>query len=471
MNKKFRYSLNSKAFIIGAIIVVLLLNAILITLNGKIALEIDFTEDQIFSLTEESLNIVDQIDKPTEILILTMGEDNETLSMVKNVLENYRQRNDKIDIREVDVIKNPAEVQAYMEEIAYLSVNSLIIRQGERHETVNAKEFFTSGEHGQFSYVERLTSAKLASFVDGVNISKVVYTTGHGESAASAMTAVLERDGYQTGKLDILTEEFPEEKKTVVVINAPQQDFATEEISKLDKYLTQGGNVQIYFDPRVPSLPNLEKYLAEDWGIIRNNHVILDVNNMVENELFMVAQIEEHDITNPLTESQKRAGYGPSNSLSVSPEKPVTVTIDTLLSTQDSSYAKESLEKMMEQGDIQKMSGDVDGPFDILVAATRETGNVDYDIFTGRLIVSGSSYIFNEMAQDTRFANEDVMLNTINWMNGGNASLTVRIKQLPVGSMIVSRSQFWTWFAILVVIVPVAILGAGLTIFLKRRYK
>ncbi len=471
MNKKFRYSLNSKAFIIGAIIVVLLLNAILITLNGKIALEIDFTEDQIFSLTEESLNIVDQIDKPTEILILTMGEDNETLSMVRNVLENYRQRNDKIDIREVDVIKNPAEVQAYMEEIAYLSVNSLIIRQGDRHETVNAKEFFTSGEYGQFSYVERLTSAKLASFVDGVNISRIVYTTGHGEAASSVMTGVLERDGYQTGQLDILTGEFPEDTKTVVVINAPQQDFATEEISKLDKYLIQGGNVQIYFDPRVPALPNLEKYLAEDWGIIRNNHVVLDVNNMVENELFMVAQIGEHDITNPLTESQKRAGYGPANSLSVSPEKPATVIIDTLLSTQDSAYAKESLEKMMEQGELQKMADDTEGPFDILVAATRETGNVDYDIFTGRLVVSGSSYIFNEMAQDTRFANEDIMLNSINWMNGGNASLTVRIKQLPTGSVIVSRGQFWMWFAILVVVVPLAILGAGLTIFLKRRYK
>ncbi|MBQ9915024.1 MAG: hypothetical protein IJO50_02660, partial [Clostridia bacterium] len=69
------------------------------------------------------------------------------------------------------------------------------------------------------------------------------------------------------------------------------------------------------------------------------------------------------------------------------------------------------------------------------------------------------------------FANEDIMLNSINWMNGGNASLTVRIKQLPTGSMIVSRGQFWMWFAILVVVVPLAILGAGLTIFLKRRYK
>lgn len=468
MNKKFRYSLNSKAFIIGAIIVVLLLNAILITLNGKIALEIDFTEDQIFSLTEESLEIVDQIDQPTDILILTTGTDNETLSMVRNVLENYRQRNDRIDIREVNVIKNPAEVQAYMQEIAYLSVGSLIIRQGERHETVNAKEYFS--ENG-FSYIERLTTAKLANFVDDVNLSKIIFTSGHGESDSANMNGVLSRNGYQVGRLDTLTENFPEYGKAVVVINAPQQDFATEEIAKLDKYLEQGGNVQIYFDPQIPSLPNLEKYLIEDWGIIRNNHVILDVNNMVENELYMVAKLGEHEITSPLTESQKRAGYGPANSFEIAPEKPATVTVNTLLSAQVSSYAKESIEKMMAQGDIQKMADDVDGPFDILVAASRETGNVDYDIFTGRLVVSGSAFIFDQLTQDTRFANEDIMLNTINWMNGGNASLTVRVKQLPAGSMVVNRGQFWTWFVVLVVIVPLAILGAGITIFLKRRYK
>ena len=68
MNKKFRYSLNSKAFIIGAVVIVLLLNAILITLNDKFSLEIDFTEDKIYALTDESKDIADKIDEPIEIL-------------------------------------------------------------------------------------------------------------------------------------------------------------------------------------------------------------------------------------------------------------------------------------------------------------------------------------------------------------------------------------------------------------------
>ena len=133
-NKKARrYSLNSKAFVIGAVIIVLLLNAILITLNDKISLEIDFTKDQIFALTEESEKVVDQIDAPTEILILTTGAESETISMVQNVLSKYTQRNGKITVREVDVIKNPTEVQAYAQEISQLGIGSLIIKQGDRH--------------------------------------------------------------------------------------------------------------------------------------------------------------------------------------------------------------------------------------------------------------------------------------------------------------------------------------------------
>ena len=46
-NKKaFRYSVNSSVIIVGAIIITLLLNAILVTLNDRFSLEIDFTEEK-----------------------------------------------------------------------------------------------------------------------------------------------------------------------------------------------------------------------------------------------------------------------------------------------------------------------------------------------------------------------------------------------------------------------------------------
>ena len=124
-----------------------------------------------------------------------------------------------------------------------------------------------------------------------------------------------------------------------------------------------------------------------------------------------------------------------------------------------------------EQKDMQKADGDTSGPFDVLVAATRETGNVENESFTGRMIVGGSVLIFDVLTTDTRFANEDILLNTISWMKGGDASITVRAKMLPGGAMSLTKPQFWTWFVILLVIVPLGVLAAGITVFMKRRYK
>ena len=87
------------------------------------------------------------------------------------------------------------------------------------------------------------------------------------------------------------------------------------------------------------------------------------------------------------------------------------------------------------------------------------------------MVVGGSVLIFDVLTTDTRFANEDILLNTISWMKGGDASITVRAKMLPGGAMSLTKPQFWTWFVILVVIVPLGVLAAGITVFMKRRYK
>ncbi len=469
-NKKFRYSLNSKAFIISAVVIVLLLNAILISLDSKIPLEFDFTEDQIFALTDESKDIVDKIDKPTEILVLTTGTDNEMLSMVSNVLNKYSQQNAKISVREVDVQQNPAEIQAYMNEIANLSIGSLVIRQGDRHEMVNAKDYFS--QNG-YSYIERVVTTKLANFVDGMTLSTVLFTTGHGEQISGNTTKVLEMAGYQVETFDSLSQEFPEDNKSVVIISSPQSDFSADEINKLDQYLDHGGNVQIYFDPIYGNteLPALQSYLEADWGMVYHGHVVLDASNSVENSTFMVADLREHEITTPVQSSQKRAGFGPANSFSQAADMPVSVNVTPLLSSSKSSYAKASVQSLMEQGTMQKTGDDATGPFDVLVAGTRETTNMENKIVTGRLIVGGSVLIFDALTTDTRFANEDILLNSISWMKGGDASITVRAKAIPGGQMSLTSNQFWTWFVVLVVVVPLAILAAGIVMFFKRRYK
>ncbi|MBQ4145246.1 MAG: Gldg family protein, partial [Clostridia bacterium] len=273
-NKKFRYSLNSKAFIVGAVIIVLLFNAILISLDSKIPLEFDFTKGKIYELSDETNAIIDQIDEPIEIIFMTQGTEDEDLSLIKNILDKYSQRNSNISVREVNAVKNPVEVQKYIQEYintygSALTEGSLLIKQGERYDIVNSADFLNRNQG--YSYTEQIVTTKLANFVDGMTLSTVYLTTGHGENLSASTVKILEMGGYTVKSFDTLSEEFPTDNKSVVLICAPRADFSVEEIDKLDKYLEKGGNAQIYFEPLYDdvSTPNLNNYLAGDWGIER----------------------------------------------------------------------------------------------------------------------------------------------------------------------------------------------------------
>jgi len=51
-NKKLKYLINSSVVVIGAIIVTILLNSILIAFDNKMSLEISLKRDDIYELTQ-----------------------------------------------------------------------------------------------------------------------------------------------------------------------------------------------------------------------------------------------------------------------------------------------------------------------------------------------------------------------------------------------------------------------------------
>ncbi len=468
-HKNSQYSLNAKVITIGVVVIVLLLNAILVALDSKISLEIDFTKNQFFALTETSKNIISQINEDTEIMVLSDGTESEELSMIQNVLSKYAQENDNISVRTLNVDKNPAEIQPYLSELD-VSYNSLLIEQADGdHRVVNAADFFN--EYG-YSYIERKVTANLKALAPDAQSFSVYFTKGHAEQVSQHATRALQSGGYSVSSLDTLTQDFPDTADSMVIISAPKNDFSPEEINRLDMYLDQGGNVQLYLDPLYGSgeLPNLQSYLLTDWGIDWQTHLVLDSSTMIENS-YMLGEISDHEIVASVAENQKRAGYSPAFSFREAAERPSSITLMPLLSSSGASYAKPSVKSLTEQGVIEKKEGDETGPFDLLLAATRDLVTVENEELTGKLIVGGSWLIFDELTADPRFANEDILLNSVSWMSGGDAALNIPAKLVPGGYMFLSDGEVWTWFTILVVLVPLAILITGIVIFVKRRYR
>ena len=478
-NKKImKYTINSSIIIIGAVIITILLNAILVAFDSKIPLEISLNKDEIFELTDESKEIVAQIDEDTQIIVLFDGTTvaNDQLTLLTGILEKYAYANEKITFKTVDYYNDPMElVMNYPEAIKQISDPryAMIFVQGDKFEVAESQSYISdSGK----SNIERIVTNKLAMFSDGFRFSEITLTTGHGEKRNEVFDSVMDMYDYRINTVDLLKEDFPENKESLVIIDAPTMDFTAEEIEKLDAYLGRGGNVQIYFNPLLSNdeLPRLEKYLADEWGIKRGHKVIVDMDNKLESGeteeavygILSVAKLADSEIVAPMKSSQRSVLYSASNPLDIVSDKTASLEVTPVLSTASGAYLKDvTAIKDSKTGEEQS------GTFHIALTATKSNYTLDDEVFTGKLLVCGSGYAMDTLVGSKACANEDLLMNSFSWMRGSETGITVREKDLPTGSLTVPGSHFWPWFIVLVVVIPIALLAGGVVIWMKRRYK
>ncbi len=473
--KKLKYSINSSVVIIGAIIITFLVNAILVAFDNKISLDIDLTKNELYKLTDETKEVISQIDEETKIVVLYNGQQSEIMTILTTILNKYSEENENIVAEVLDYYNDPMALTSYVNAIKELSYPdySMIFVQGDKYDTAEVSSYVTSSG---YSNIENVITNKLATFVDGFKISEILMTEGHGEKANAGFSAVLSMYNYQMSNINLLTEDLPESDKALVIINAPTADFSAEEIEKLDKFLDHGGNVQVYFDPMVSNEehPRLESYLAENWSIVRNHGVIVDNDKKIEVSesvadlcgIVSMAELADSSIVAPIKNSKKNIVYSAANALEIAADTQTNVDIETVLVTSDDAVLR----------DISSINDPVAGgvmksKYNIMLTSTRQNYTLDEQIYTGRVAVCGSSYMMDTLIGDSRYANEDLLINSINWMRGSEAGITVRAKEIPEGGLSVSTSQFWGWFICLVAVIPVLLLGFGIFVFIRRRYK
>lgn len=472
--KKLKYSINSSVVIIGAIIITLLVNALLVAFDNKISLEVDLTKNELYKLTDETKEVIEQIDEETKIVVLYNGQQSEIMNILTTIINKYSEANENIVGEVVDYYSDPMALTEYVNAIKGLSYPdySMIFVQGDKYDTAEVSSYVTSSG---YSNIENIITNKLATFVDGFQISEILMTEGHGEKGNAGFEAVLSMYNYQMRSINLLTEDLPEDDKSLVIINAPTADFAADEIEKLDKFLDRGGNVQVYFDPMVSNeeLPRLESYLAENWAIVRNHGVIVDNDQKIEVSesvaelcgIVSIAELTDSNMVTPVKNSKKNIVYSAANALEIAADKQTNVEIETVLETTSDAVLR----------DISAINDPVVGgarsKYNIMLTSTRQNYTLDEQIYTGRVAVCGSSYMMDTLIGDSRYANEDLLINAINWMRGSEAGITVRAKEIPEGGLSITSAQFWTWFVGLVAVIPVLLLGIGIFVFVRRRYK
>lgn len=280
-NKKLRFGSLSVAFTALFIAAVVVINVIFSALATKFLWYIDMTPETLYTLSDECVELLRDIDSDVKILFCDDPdslEETDTTRLVYNTALQLEAALDNIHVETVNIIKNRSAVNKYLTTATtQIKTTDVIIESGTEFRRLSLTSFYTfsnssSTEPWAYNAESRFAATILA--VTRAESPVCALLSNHGEAYAdSELMSLIYDAGYDYRVIDLSKDEIPEDCRLMISYN-PTSDFMSSydgvseisEIEKLDKYLDGVNSFMVFVSPNTPTLPNLEEYLYE-WGI------------------------------------------------------------------------------------------------------------------------------------------------------------------------------------------------------------
>jgi len=457
-----------------ATLVTIIVLAAIIIINlivQSIPAQIDMTENKLYSLSEQTLKVLKELNADVHIYAL-FKTGNETPD-VKEVLEKYSQVSDRVKLSYIDPDLNPTFTAKYDKEGKGIQEGSLIVESGKTFKVILPYELYniSYNQQGQpmllgYSTEQKVTSAIL--YV-GTGYTPVVYElTGHNEDSLVSLgiDKALGDENFSLSAVNLLTQDIPS-NSAVLVVNSPKFDISQVEADKIISYLEQGGRVMFLFDYTEKPLPVFDSIL-QTCGLSLDRGIAIegDKNHVAGNPLILSPNILAHEITNPLSSSNLNLIIPFSMGIIESERKLRTVEVTPLLATSKNSWLRTDLNN----NQMTMLPGDKPGPVTIAWASNKK--KLDMNEKDGyRVVVVGSGNLLKPVSLfGTVKGNIDFFMNSISWLNGREDSISVRSKSVYRLPLSMNALQIYIFAFIFIILIPLALLGVGLGVWLKRRH-
>ena len=270
---KITKAFGSKAFksggysLLASVIVIVIVFALNLAVGALPAnwTKFDMTDTGMFSLSDQSKELVKSIDEPVTIYVLQSGSNGET---VYELALQYRALNSNITVEVRDPVANPGFVQQYTDEqLGY----GVIVESARRTATVSSSSLYrtelsTDGSYQYYFEGESLITGALDRVTTDA-LPKIYRLVGHGETELSAaLTESIENDNFELADLSLLSMDSVPEDADCVLIHRPSSDLSEDDAAKLASYLEGGGALMLFTEYPAGELTNLCA-LAADYGL------------------------------------------------------------------------------------------------------------------------------------------------------------------------------------------------------------
>ncbi len=493
-SRKFKYGAIATVFTALFITAVILLNVIVTAVDSKVSLYFDLTEDQIFSISEKTEELVEkqfnqfreENGKDPQILISFLQArdkimDSEQKSWVVNLAESYAEKYPQISVEfREDVLIHPERYAQYTELGYQIDSNAILVTNTEeqgsfRYLTFDSCLVYDEDGNNVWAFQGEMKFNAALIYITSQNRPVVTFTTGHGESIPQTLNETLTDCGFAIENVDLSKDHISKDSKILFMcaplkdITYSQDDSVVTEYTKISDYLNSYGSMVVIASPTTPELPVLDELLA-DWGmeVVRNQVIMDDTYSYPQNnKMIYVNYAPSTSVAAALTNSLTKLSNPPRT---VSPgSAPINILyegdkneniVEAVLTSSDNSY----VDVIGENGTEKKT-----GPFNVMAISTRCTYIDNVETY-GHLLLIGSENFTETNAFRDQFGNVDIVRNIIRLLSDEDIAMETSYKLLHDTTLDIDKASAIAYGIVAAIVIPVAVFAMGTVVYIKRKH-
>lgn len=450
------YALSITAVVLAILIV---LNILVSALPSSLT-KFDISAAKLYSITSNTKVVVNALEEDVTIYwIVQSGEEDD---VIETLLSKYDSLSDHINV----VKKNPDVYPTFAEQYTDETVqnNSLVVECGDRSRFIGYDDIYIQ-EADIYSYSYNTSfdgEGAITSAIDYVTtdeLPQLYVLEGHGEQELPQnFQEQIEKENIETNTLSLLTvDEIPEDADALLIYE-PSSDLSEEEVNMLYEYAENGGKLLVIAGPTEDgSLENLYGLLA-NYGVETCEGIVVEGNrdNYTMQPYILLPEMSSHEITDSLIEENYYPNMPISQGMIVNDD---SGAVTPLLTTSSDSFSKAAGYDLTT---YEKEDGDIDGPFTVALSidCTNE----------GQIVWFSSAAFLDDMYNAlSSGSNSDLAMNALSSLIGESEAMAIRSKSLNYNYLSITDSTASLLKALMIGVFPLAYLGIGIFVILKRR--
>lgn len=422
----------------------------------------DVTEDKLFSLSQQSVDVVKPLTKPLQVLLFYRGEKvRDAMNSVRETLKLYQDASNQVDVVFYDAYVANEKAAQYLaglpdKDAAQNKVFTFVEYEGKRQRVESP---FTETEITSAIVKVTRTSNKKVYFLAGHGEREL---SSEGEEGAKALAEDLKQFGTTSETLNLLQNPQIPEDAQAIVIAGPKSPLLDNELAMLRTYAQGGGKLLIMADPGEKH--NLAGFLREFGVDFANTFVVnggLQVMGVSQVTVVGLQFDQASPITKPFVNGNTYALFHLVSEVKKASTAESTWTYADLVKTSDRSFSINELSDKAKQSEVRAyvLGMTVKGK---LKNKEGQTGDKEFSL----VVYGDSDFASNKLMGQP--PNRDLALNSLAYLTGEGDLISIRPKAPSGTKLTMSRGQ-WLGVVGAGVGMPLALIILGSFVWFRRR--